>query len=172
MNYENNAQKLYAKSQFAGMKITLQGGSPDQNTAKMYEDIVTQYQGSKSSMMAYYQLGNIYYNLGDIDASIKAYTEFLKEAPEGNDWKILAYNGLGYCYEAKNDLKNALESFDKAASIKSAGSFEGITYRNIARIYEEMKNNEKALEYYQKALGKTTDPTMEHLLKRKISTIS
>jgi tetratricopeptide (TPR) repeat protein len=172
MNYENNAQKLYANSQFAGMKITLQGGSPDQNTVKMYQDIVTQYQGSKAAMMAYYQLGNIYYNLGDIDASIKAYTEFLKEAPEGNDWKILAYNGLGYCYEAKNDLKNALESFEKAASIKSVGSFEGITYRNIARIYEEMKNKEKALEYYQKALSKTTDPSMEHLLKRKISTIS
>jgi tetratricopeptide (TPR) repeat protein len=172
MNYENNAQKLYAKSQFTGMQITLQGGSPDQNTVKMYQDVVTQYQGSKAAMMAYYQLGNIYYNLGDIDASIKAYTEFLKEAPEGNDWKILAYNGLGYCYEAKNDLKNALESFDNAASIKSAGSFEGITYRNIARVYEEMQNKEKALEYYQKALSKTTDPSMEHLLKRKISTIS
>jgi tetratricopeptide (TPR) repeat protein len=173
INYENNAQKVYATAYLAIMKNSMQeGGNTDQGTLKMFSDIVSQYPGSKAAMMAYYQMGNIYYNIGDIEASINAYKEFLKVAPESGDLKILAYNGIGYCYEAKSDLKNALESFDRAAAVKSAGSFEGITYRNIARIYEEMKNMEKALEYYQKALKKTSDPSMELLLKRKISTIS
>jgi tetratricopeptide (TPR) repeat protein len=123
-------------------------------------------------MMAHFQIGNIAYNLNDIDGSLNAYEEFLKSAPESEDLKTLAFNGMGYCYEAKSDFKNALISFEKAAAVKSVGSFEGITYRNIARIYEEMKNMEKALEYYQKALKKTSDPSMELLLKRKISTIS
>jgi predicted negative regulator of RcsB-dependent stress response len=35
-----------------------------------------------------------------------------------------------------------------------------------------MNNKEKALEYYKKALDKTSDPSMEHLLKRKISIIN
>ncbi len=123
-------------------------------------------------MMVHYQMGNMYYNLGDIESSIKEYTKFLKEVPDGSDLRALAYVGLGYCYESKKDLKDALESFEKAANSKSVGSFEGITYRNIARIYEEMNNKEKALEYYKKALDKTSDPSMEHLLKRKISIIS
>jgi tetratricopeptide (TPR) repeat protein len=172
MNYENNARKLYEKANLVGIKLTMQGGKPDENVFKMYRDVTTQYPGSKAAMMVHYQMGNMYYNLGDIESSIKEYTNFLKEVPDGSDLRALAYVGLGYCYESKKDLKDALESFEKAANSKSVGSFEGITYRNIARIYEEMNNKEKALEYYKKALDKTSDPSMEHLLKRKISTIS
>jgi tetratricopeptide (TPR) repeat protein len=172
MNYENNARKLYEKANLVGIKLTMQGGKPDENVFKMYRDVTTQYPGSKAAMMVHYQMGNMYYNLGDIESSIKEYTNFLKEVPDGSDLRALAYVGLGYCYESKKDLKDALESFEKAANSKSVGSFEGITYRNIARIYEEMNNKEKALEYYKKALDKTSDPSMQHLLKRKISIIS
>lgn len=172
MNYEDKAQKLYAMAHIAGMKTAFQGGKPDQNNIKMYNDVITQYPGSKAAMMSYYQMGNLNYNLGDVDASIKAYLEFLKEVPDGSDLKILAYNGIGYCYEKKADLPHALESFEKAGNSKSGVGFEGMTYRNMARIYEEMNDKEKALEYYQKALNNTADPSMELLLKRIISTIN
>jgi tetratricopeptide (TPR) repeat protein len=172
MNYEDKAQRLYAIANIGSMKAARQGPKPDPNIIKMYNDVISQYPGSKAAMMAYYQMGNMYYNLGDVDASIKAYTEFLKEVPDGSDLKTLAYNGIGYCYEKKADLPHALESFEKAANAKSGGGFEGMTYRNMARIYEEMNNKEKALEYYQKALSNTADPSMELLLKKIISTIN
>jgi len=172
MNYEDKAQRLYAIANIAGMKAARQGGIPDQNNIKMYNDVITQYPGSKAAMMSYYQLGNMQYNIGDVDASIKAYTEFLKEAADGSDVKILVYNGIGYCYEKKADFPRALESFEKAANTKSSGGFEGMTYRNLARIYEEMNNKEKALEYYQKALNSAADPSMGLLLKKIISTIN
>jgi len=172
MNYEDKAQRLYAMAHIAGMKAARQGGKPDQNNMKMYNDVITQYPGSKAAMMSYYQMGNMHYNLGDVDASIKAYTEFLKEVADGSDVKILAYNGIGYCYEKKADFPHALESFEKAANSKSSGGFEGMTYRNMARIYEEMNNKEKALEYYQKALNSAADPSMQLLLKKIISTIN
>src|SRR5271157_3874009 len=170
MNYEDKAQRLYSIAHIAGMKAARQGGGPDQNNIKMCNDVITQYPGSKAAMMSYYQMGNMYYNLGDVDASINAYTEFLKEVPDASDLKILAYNSIGYCYEKKTDFPRALESFEKAANSKSSGGFEGTTYRNLARIYEEMNNKEKALEYYQKALNSATDPSMELLLKKTIST--
>ena len=47
-----------------------------------------------------------------------------------------------------------------------------IGLRNIARAYEELNNKEKALEYYKKALEKTTEPGTTIFLKRKISTLS
>jgi len=46
---------------------------------------------------------------------------------------------------------------------------EGIGYRNIARIHEEMNDRGKALEYYRKALEKTKDPSASMILKRKIA---
>jgi tetratricopeptide (TPR) repeat protein len=172
MNYENEAQKLYAKAHLAAMKNTAQGIDPDQNILKLYQDVITQYPGSKAAMMSYYQKGSIYYDMGNVDESLKAYAEFIKAAPGGSDLQAMGYSGLGYCYERKKDWKNALESYEKASASKTGGSFVGITYRNIARIYEEMNNREKALEYYQKALSKTTDPVMELFLKRKISSTS
>jgi tetratricopeptide (TPR) repeat protein len=172
MNYENNAQKLYVNAHLAAMKSTMQGINQDQNILKLYQDVVIQYPGSKAAMMSHYQMGSLYYNSGNIEASVKAYTDFIKEAPGGSDLQAMGYSGLGYCYESKKDWKNALESYEKASGSKTGGTFVGITYRNIARIYEEMNNKEKALEYYQKALSKTTDPSMVLFLKRKISTTS
>ncbi len=172
MNYESNAQKLYTMAHLAAMKNSMQGINPDQNILKLYQDVVTRYPGSKAAMMSQYQMGSVYYDIGNIDAAVKAYTDFIKEAPGGSDLQAMGYNGLGYCYESKKDWKNALESFEKASASKTGGSFVSITYRNIARIYEEMNNKEKAFEYYQKALSKTTDPGMELFLKRKISTTS
>jgi tetratricopeptide (TPR) repeat protein len=172
MNYEDKAQRLYAIAHIAGMKAARQGGKPDQNNIQLYNDVITQYPGSRAAMMSYYQMGNMYYTLGDVDASIKAYTEFLKDVPDASDLKILAYNSIGYGYEKKADLPRALESFEKAANSKSGVGFEGMTYRNVARIYEEMNNKEKALEYYQKALSSTSDPSMELLLKKIVSSIN
>ena len=138
----------------------------------MYDDVIAQYPGSKAATLAQYQLGNLYYNLGDMDASIKAYGEFLKDASDTGDLKALAYNGMGYCYEKKGDLSRALESFEKAVDSKSGGGFESMTYSNMARIYNEMKNKEKALEYYQKALASAADPSTQLFLKKMISTIN
>ena len=50
--------------------------------------------------------------------------------------------------------------------------FEGMNNQNIARVYEAMDERVKAIEYYQKALGKNTDPASELLIKRKIATLS
>ena len=143
----------------------------DTNIINLYQDVVSQYPGTKAALMAYYRMGNYYYRMNDIEASIKAYQEYIKAGPEDNEFTTLTYIGLGYCYESKKDFKAALESFEKAANTKSVFNFESINYRNIARIYEALNNREKAVEYYQKALGKTTDPSFEQLIRRKISSL-
>jgi predicted negative regulator of RcsB-dependent stress response len=52
---------------------------------------------------------------------------------------------------------------------KPGNVFEGLSYRNIARVYEEMNDRGKAMDYYKKALEKTKDPAASSLLKRKIA---
>jgi tetratricopeptide (TPR) repeat protein len=78
---------------------------------------------------------------------------------------------LGYCYEAKKDLKVALEYFEKAQKSDNIG-FESFGFRNIARIYEQLNDKKNALENYKKALQKTTDPSITVFIKRKISFLS
>ena len=170
-NNEKNAQLLYSNAHLASQKNSLAGGQMDNNIIKLYQDVISQYPGTTAALMSYYRLGNHYYRMNDIEASIKAYQEYFKASPGDNEFTTLAYIGLGYCYESKKDFKAALESFEKAANTKSAFNFESLNHRNIARIYEELNNREKAVEYYQKALGKTMDPSFQQLIRRKISSL-
>ena len=171
-NNEKNAQALYIKAHVATLKSRSAESPADPNSMKLYQEVVTQYPGTNAALLSFYRLGNFYYQMNDIDASIKAYQEYLKGSPEDNELTTLAYIGLGYCYESKKDLNKALEYFENAAKTKSSSNFESINYKNMARIHEELKNNKKSIEFYQKALEKTSDPAVELLIKRKISSLS
>ncbi len=166
-DYEKRALTLYDKGLTAGMKGTMDR----KDIIKIYRDVITKYPRSKAAVISSYLLGNLYYNLSDMDAAIGSYREFLKKVPSDNQFITLAYSGLGYCFEAKQDYKNALSAYESALTSSGSSQFEGMNYRNAARIYEALKNPVKAKEYYQKALAKNTDPSQELLLRRKISTI-
>jgi tetratricopeptide (TPR) repeat protein len=165
LNYEKSAQQIYARVYGPSIKDAAAAAS-------LYKEVITQYPRSHAAAMAHYRLANLYYLQNDFDAAIKSYEDFLKKTPDKNDLKSLAYTGLGYCYESKKDFKNALIYFEKAAGLKVGQVFEGMNNQNIARVYEAMDERVKAIEYYQKALGKNTDPASELLIKRKIATLS
>ena len=165
LNMEKSAQKLYARvyDTAAGDGAAVVG---------IYKDVAAKYPGSRAAALANYRLGNLYYEQNDFDGAVKAYEAFLQRAPDKSDLKTLAYMGLAYSYEAKKDFKNALAAFEKAATGKAGQVFEGMNNQNIARIYEALNDRVKALEYYQKALTKNTEPATELLIKRKIATLS
>ena len=165
LNHERNARNIYARAYDARMKGNLT------EAVKSYRDVTTKYPDTQAAAIACYQLGNLYFRLNQLDASIKAYQEFLGKAAKDSDLLALAYGGLGYCYESRKNFKDALMSFEKAVKTDQRGSFAGINYRNIARIYEQMNNRGKAIEYYQKALHKNKDPFVDLLIKRKISSL-
>ena len=170
-HYSNSALKIYAKAQG---NILKSGENQDNVNEKMklYKELVDKYPSSWSGRMANYHLGNIYYNKGEIDQAISSYKKFVgKAGSDKTGVKFLTLTSLGYAYEMKKDFNQALKYFEQAQNTYHAG-FETIGLRNIARAYEELNNKEKALEYYKKALEKTTEPADSMLIKRKISTLS
>jgi tetratricopeptide (TPR) repeat protein len=167
LSYETSAGTMYTRVLESAMKA----GSPagDLAAIKGYKDIIDQYPRSGAAVAAYYKLGNIYLSRHEIDNAISAYQDFLKKAPSDSDLVTLAYSGLGSCYEMKKDFTHALEEYNNAMKTNTGISFEAMNYGSIARVYEAMNNSAKAVEFYRKALGKTTDPLMTLYLKRKIS---
>jgi tetratricopeptide (TPR) repeat protein len=167
LNYETSAGTMYARVLESAMKA----GSPagDSAAIKGYNDLIDQYPRSGMAAAANYKLGNIYLSRHEIDKAIGAYQDFLKKAPSDSDLVTLAYSGLGSCYEIKKDFKRALEQYNNAMKTSTGISFEAMNYGNIARVYEAMNDSAKAVEFYRKALGKTTEALMTLYLKRKIS---
>jgi tetratricopeptide (TPR) repeat protein len=171
LDYEKKATQLYTKVFNEKMKAAA-SSDKNFNPIDVYSQISMKYPDSHAAQLVQYRMGNYLYERGEIDKAIQAYIAFLSRSSRDNDIKTLAHAGLGYCYEAKKDYKNALVSFQKALATKEGKYFASMTYTNIARVYEQMNERIKAVEYYKKALTDTTDPSAQMLLKRKIAALS
>ena len=170
MNYEKSALKIYNQVEVLTLKNN--GESDEAKIIDGFKNVALKYPDSRAGLYAFYQLGNLYLNMNQIDLSMRAYDEFIKRAPENNYLKIFAYMGKGYCYEVKKEFKKALLSFETAGKVSEGEIFQSQIYRDMGRIYEEMNDPGKSLEYYRKSLEKTKDPTMEIIIKRKIASLS
>ncbi len=163
LDMEKSAQQLHTRAYYA---------AAGEGAAGVYKNVLEKYPRSRVAVLTHYRLAGLYYQQKDFDAAIRHYEAFLQKTSDKSDLKTIAYMGLGHCYEAKKDFKNALAAFEKAASSKTGDVFAGLNDQNIARVYEAMNDRAKALEYYQKALTKIADPLSELLIKRKIATLS
>jgi tetratricopeptide (TPR) repeat protein len=107
-------------------------------------------------------IGNSHYALKEYDQAIAAYSRCL-EGP----FRSMALDGLGYSYEAKGDYTQALEYFRKNMEGGSNPYQEEDTLA-VARCYEELKQNQKALEVYQKALARNPQSRMAGFMQWKV----
>jgi tetratricopeptide (TPR) repeat protein len=167
LNYEKSAGKIYSKIFETAQKA--ESPEADQTAIKECKDLILQYPQSRAAVLARFRLGNLYFSRHELDSAILTYKDFLNESPADSDLVTLAYNALGTSHEAKKSFKESIEAFENAMKTNSASSFEAFNCIGIARVYEAMNSPEKAVEFYRKALGKTTDPLTTLYLKRKIS---
>ncbi|MEI7636585.1 MAG: tetratricopeptide repeat protein [Syntrophus sp. (in: bacteria)] len=165
---ETKAMNLYNKAVMDTIRIRMTG--QDATAAvKPLQDVMEKYPSTEAATLARYRIGNAYLNAGQIDAALKAFQGYLKDKSGENELTVLVYNGLGNCYEVKKDYKNALLQYEMALNAKAGKPFAGDILANLARTYEAMKDNKKAVEYYQKSMDKTNDPAMKLIIGRKIA---
>lgn len=169
-HYSGAALKLYASAQD---NILKSGDNPQTADANIpiFQNLVDQYPHSWGGRMAHYHLANIYYNQGNMDKAIASYEKFIaKTGSDKTGVKFLTLTSLGYAHEAKKDFKEALKYFEQAQKVYHTG-FEMMSLRNMARACEELNDKAKALEYYRKALEKTTEPAAKIFIQRKIAAL-
>jgi tetratricopeptide (TPR) repeat protein len=169
-SYEKDAAKLYFDARLKIMRADpMETGAVGPEVVRVLSEVVDKYPSSDAAQSARYELGRLYFTIREYDTSIRVYKEFIDFASKKDIRLVYARFGIGYGYEAKKEYDKALEAFNQVVDSKPGNVFEGQSYRNIARVYEEMNENGKALDYYKKALEKTKDPTASSLLKRKIA---
>jgi len=170
MNYESKAQSLYLKTY--GSYLKGQPPARDGEAIKGYQELVKAYPSSKAAGIARYRLGNLFFQAQGYDEAIQAYEKFIEQSSPEGELIVLALSGLALSQEAKKNYSGALASLERALKMKSGVLFEGILFRDMARMYEQLNDKKNALEYYRKALSATNDPSITMLLKRKIAMLS
>jgi len=136
----------YLESQ--NYQLALQAG---QNAVRIYPQVAGAHQC----------LGETYYYLGDFNLSIKE-LKIAEKLTNSKDVLGAIYSAIGTDYYNLGDLNNALLYNYRALEIaRDLNNQEGESsaLNNIAEIYDEQGNYDKALEYYNKSLQLTSEPS-------------
>jgi len=91
--------------------------------------------------------------------ALKKTLRLLKELKFHSDIAIVL-NDLGLCEAKLGHKKEAINYFKEALAIgdeQSLSVYKSDIYKNLAQLYEEEKNFEKALEFYQKGVATVAD---------------
>jgi tetratricopeptide (TPR) repeat protein len=125
---------------------------------------VTEHAPNES--LAYFYLGQYYSkDLDQVDKGMEFFTLALQRNPNDIRSRYL----LGYAFELKGELEKARDEYQHAATAVAAqGAAYSLPLQGLARISLQEGNDDKAIEYVQKAIQ--TEPTLasNHALLGKL----
>jgi tetratricopeptide (TPR) repeat protein len=113
------------------------------------------YGSTESGVAALFYLGESAYHLLDYDKAIDYYNRFISRSRPGNYVRCFAYEGLGYCYEEKQDYAKAVDCYKRAIAEPSP-AVPDLLYSAVARCYEALNDKATALDYYKKITADTS----------------
>jgi tetratricopeptide (TPR) repeat protein len=135
----------------AGIDPSARDPEAEGRAREILEDVVDNYGRTSACPVARILLGQIYYDKGDYDKAIVTYEEVLKGKNRKPELTALAWEGLAYAHEAKEDFTEALGCYQELAKMPLT-NIQGWAYMGVARCYEKLQEYEKALDAYRTLL--------------------
>ena len=124
-----------------------------------FDKVLSEHSGHGLAVLAKFYRASCLYQLGKYDEAIKGFKAFLSGGGSGcSCGSSVAKNGmmeaealenLGYCYEAKQDYKQALSAFKDMAKAAGGLKKDWATYHQ-ARMLEQLGKPAEAIATYRK----------------------
>lgn len=162
LTIQQQALQLYQEA-YAGAENPDKQKESFQKAKEKFQEAYKAYGRGTVGQISQIYIGNCHYALKEYDAAILAYSLSLEGA-----LRSVAFQSLGYTYEAKGEFAKALEYFQKNAE-GEAGAYQEEGLLGVARCYESLNQKPKALETYQKALAKNPKSKMAEFMQWKVS---
>ena len=108
---------------------------------------------------AHANLGTFYSRIEQYDAGIRYLNRALEIEPDNPQ----ACTNLGLAYRAQGRYAEAIVQFEKALELQGAKA-NAMAYLNIGETYYDMREHEKAIPYFQKAVQLNPNHANAHLL--------
>ena len=132
--------------------LTYQRNDVWQNSKTLWSDVIINY---PEALIAYANLGDAYFQEGDLDRSLEEYKKALEVDPDF----ALAHAGMGLIYGKRGFLMKAANEFEMALKVRPNDSE---TRNNLANTYLISKKFPLALKEYEKALKLNPDNVEAH----------
>ena len=126
---------------------------------------------SSSSAMPWvlFQLGNVYYSLKNYDEAIRAYNDFLNKYGS-HQLAPVVKQSLGYAYEEKGLLKEAIKQFEDILAINN-NLFAAQEGWDAGRCYEKLGQTSDAVRLYTKVVDLSPNSNWATMAQYRLSTI-
>jgi TolA-binding protein len=163
---EEEASRLLAGA-FAAMRGEQPGssGNPEEAT-KRFQAVVQQFPKTRSAEEALIALGNLRYSDGKIDEALQIFDQYLTIFPRGR-FRVMAGLGKAYAQEAKGDFEGAAQILSALLDRDKDDPLAGEAYMSLARVYEEMKKPDDAMQVYGQVVEKYSQTRWaQHALQR------
>jgi tetratricopeptide (TPR) repeat protein len=113
---------------------------------------------SSGDTNAYYCLGDAYYQSGELKLALPVMRQ-AEQLARGKSDLMCTYNILGLILVHMGEEEQALQEYNRALSLAqelSEKAYESSVFNNIAGIFKDRGQLDKALEYYQKSEALTS----------------
>ncbi len=148
INYLHESREEKARGEFYRIGKQIQALNTDDTATaiKIIEGDLDKLGNTGAGMEATYMLGELYYGKGNWDEAVKYYE---KISNRGSGLvRELALLGLAYSKENKNDIKGALDAFNKLKDIRSS-AYSAIAALGSGRCYQRLGDKANALATYE-----------------------
>ncbi len=152
-----------------------QGGPEKQNEA--VEGAIREYTFLKNNLSTtgatpwlLLELGNAQYKLKKYDDAILTYREFIKRFGDHSLVPIIRQS-LGYVLEEKEQLKEAVEQFEKIANDSEATYLKAQVKLDAGRCYEKLKQINAAMAAYKDIISSFPDSEWARMAQYRLEDI-
>ena len=112
------------------------------------KNLIKKYPSTQSAILAYYYLGKLNYQLGDLKQSLENYQYFV-DIYSNHELIYPVKINIAYIYELQNNYEEAVEIYENMINAPSVNQDQKKDIKfNLARIYELQNQSMKAKEIY------------------------
>jgi predicted negative regulator of RcsB-dependent stress response len=118
----------------------------DQAAVAALSGVLSTFPGTRAALTATLPLAATEVRLGQLDAAVGHFEAYLRDTPTTEPLRVAALDGLGHAREAKGELPQALEAYERMAREEGAGFEAGMGAFNRARVLVLLGKKQEAAQ--------------------------
>jgi tetratricopeptide (TPR) repeat protein len=143
----------------------------DQAGATALSGVLSSFPGTEAAVTATLPLAASEVRLGQLDQGIAHYEAYLRGAPASEPLRATALDGLGHAREAKGELPQALEAYERMAREENAGFLAGMGSFHRARILALMGKKQEAAQAFAELIAASPGTPAARLAQDRLSVL-
>jgi predicted negative regulator of RcsB-dependent stress response len=144
----------------------------DQAVSKALNEFRQQHGNTRAAVTAALPLGKAEHRLGNHDAALAAFSDYVARAPKGDPLRASALEGQGYAHEAKGQLEQALGAFEKMSQEESGEYLKGMGQYHRARVLVQMGRKDEAAQVLSTLKASQPDTAAGRLATERLAVLT